>query len=180
MGRTKRIILAILYIICALSLATIPVSADTDGTEPRMQEASRLEIQLGPDWAGTEFSLRTDVGLYPGTIPVSEDGILHLEIGGSSEYILSCLGTSDTVQSGEAVLQQEVLTETDHLIRTDMPKDSEMTVGNTASMAGVVPLHLALFFGGLAASIATLIGIRIVSKNKDTIKRKDMYDDEDE
>ena len=53
-----------------------------------------LEIQLGQSWAGVEFQLKTDFGMYPGVIPVGADGILRLEIGGSENYILSCLNSS--------------------------------------------------------------------------------------
>lgn len=54
---------------------------------------SYLEVQLGSAFAGTEFQFRTDTGIYPGTIQVGEDGVLRLEIGGSSQYILSCVST---------------------------------------------------------------------------------------
>ena len=39
----------------------------TEGTEMQVMEAEQLEIQLGKEWAGREFQLKTDAGLYPGT-----------------------------------------------------------------------------------------------------------------
>ena len=73
------------------------VFADTDGSEIIVVQPEKLEIQLGMDWIGAEFQLRTDQGLYPDLIPVGNDGILRLEIGGSGSYILSCVSTGRTM-----------------------------------------------------------------------------------
>ena len=73
-----------------------PAFADTDGSEIQVVSPSYLEVQLGPAFAGTEFQFRTDTGIYPGLIQVGEDGVLRLEIGGSSHYILSSVGTGMT------------------------------------------------------------------------------------
>lgn len=75
-----------------------PAFADTDGSEIQVVSPSYLEVQLGPAFAGTEFQFRTDTGIYPGLIQVGEDGVLRLEIGGSSHYILSSVGTGMTTQ----------------------------------------------------------------------------------
>lgn len=73
------------------------VFADTDGSEIIVVQPEKLEIQLGMDWIGAEFQLRTDQGLYPDLIPVGNDGVLRLEIGGSGSYILSCVSTGRTM-----------------------------------------------------------------------------------
>ena len=73
-----------------------PAFADTDGSEIQVVSPSYLEVQLGPAFAGTEFQFRTDTGIYPGLIQVGGDGVLRLEIGGSSHYILSCVSTGVT------------------------------------------------------------------------------------
>ena len=75
-----------------------PAFADTDGSEIQVVSPSYLEVQLGPAFAGTEFQFRTDTGIYPGLIQVGGDGVLRLEIGGSSHYILSCVSTGMTTQ----------------------------------------------------------------------------------
>ena len=77
------------------------VFADTDGSEIIVVQPEKLEIQLGMDWIGAEFQLRTDQGLYPNLIPVGNDGVLRLEIGGSSSYILSCVSTGRTMPVSE-------------------------------------------------------------------------------
>ena len=73
------------------------VFADTDGSEIIVVQPEKLEIQLGMDWIGAEFQLKTDHGLYPNLIPVGNDGVLRLEIGGSGSYILSCVSTGRTM-----------------------------------------------------------------------------------
>lgn len=92
--KARTTILLVLLCLCIFMGQT--AYADTDGTELQILEPSYLEIQLGIDWAGTEFQFRTDMGLYPDTIQVDENGILHLEIGGSKNYLLSNL-SDDTL-----------------------------------------------------------------------------------
>ena len=92
--KARTTILLVLLCLCIFMGQT--AYADTDGTELQILEPSYLEIQLGIDWVGTEFQLRTDMGLYPETIQVDENGILHLEIGGSKNYLLSNL-SDDTL-----------------------------------------------------------------------------------
>lgn len=102
MRRFKKLMAVLCAAVCAFSLMATPVYADTDGTEIQVAESSQLEIQLGTAWSGAEFQLRTDVGMYPDTIIVGEDGVLRLEIGGSSTYTLTCLNSAVTApQVGE-------------------------------------------------------------------------------
>lgn len=71
-------------LMCCMLLSAGIVYADTDGTELQVSQPMTLELQLGPQWAGVEFQLKTDAGLYPGTIIVGEDGVLRTELGGST------------------------------------------------------------------------------------------------
>ena len=103
----KKKILHIIFIAAVLifscSFLTIPCAfADTDGSEIIIVQPEKLEIQLGSEWAGAEFQLRTDQGLYPNLIPVGSDGVLRLEIGGSGSYILSCVSTGRTMPISRA------------------------------------------------------------------------------
>lgn len=123
MRRMKKLISVLGAVICALCLCISPVYADTDGTEMQVMETSRLEIQLGTEWSGVEFQLRTDVGMYPDTITVGEDGVLRLEIGGSSAYVLTCLNSAVAApQIGEAVSTQTDPAETPE---TPAPEQSD-------------------------------------------------------
>ncbi len=92
----NQIIAAGISIVCSLCLfiASAYAAQGTEGDELQILEAQKLEIQLGSAWAGTEFSLRTDAGLYPDKIAVGGDGVLRLEIGGSKSYVLSCISTN--------------------------------------------------------------------------------------
>lgn len=96
-----------LVMMCILCFSVVPVWAEpqgTDGTELQVAQPEQLEIQLGAEWAGVEFQMKTDAGLYPGTIPVGQDGVLRLEIGGSKSYVLTCMvernGVGMTVPEG--------------------------------------------------------------------------------
>ena len=90
-------ILSLLCILCVPVSTTYAAPQGTDGSELQVMEAEKLEIQFGADWAGVEFQLKTDAGLYPGTVIVGEDGVLRMELGGSSQYILSCMNSSAAV-----------------------------------------------------------------------------------
>ena len=95
--RILQIIFIAIFLILSINCLSPPYAfADTDGREISVAQPERLEIQLGSDWIGAEFQLRTDYGLYPALIPVGGDGVLRLEIGGSSSYILSCVSTGRT------------------------------------------------------------------------------------
>ena len=86
-----------LVMMCILCFSVVPVWAEpqgADGTELQVAQPEQLEIQLGAEWAGVEFQMKTDAGLYPGTIPVGQDGVLRLEIGGSKSYVLTCLNSA--------------------------------------------------------------------------------------
>ena len=98
--RILQIIFIAIILILSINCLSPPFAfADTDGSEISVAQPERLEIQLGSEWVGAEFQLRTDYGLYPALIPVDSDGVLRLEIGGSSSYILSCvsMGRTSTV-----------------------------------------------------------------------------------
>ena len=107
--KTVKAIALILAMICILCFP-VPASAisqGTDGTELQVMKPEKLEIRLGEDWAGVEFDLSTDAGKYPGVIVVGEDGVLRMEIGGSSSYILSCANSFDEIPDPSAMVPDE-------------------------------------------------------------------------
>lgn len=70
MKKMKTGIGVMLALLCCILMCTGVVYAtgdDTDGTELQVAQPVILEVQLGPQWAGVEFQLKTDAGLYPGT-----------------------------------------------------------------------------------------------------------------
>lgn len=89
MMKCLALILSLVCILC-FPVQASAMSQGTDGTELEVVQPEQLEIFLGQAWSGVEFQLRTDAGKYPDPIPVGEDGILRLEIGGSKNYFLTC------------------------------------------------------------------------------------------
>ena len=58
----------LMTLLCCLLIGTGTAFAagdDTDGTELQVAQPVILEVQLGTQWAGVEFQLKTDAGLYP-------------------------------------------------------------------------------------------------------------------
>ena len=172
--------LSLVLMLVVMIPQTVFATGGTDGTELQVLEPEQLEIQLGADWAGVEFELKTDAGMYPGTIPVGEDGVLRLEIGGSKTYVLSCLNSAVSVPDptqAPATEEAESTPDTADVPEQDVPEQPDETeatelenaepeapeeTGNT--IAGIPVLHLAIFGGGLLIAAAVLVGMRYVSK----------------
>ena len=59
--------LTVLLLAAILSLALAPAAlADTGDSTPKItQQPDQLVLQLGTRWAGVEFELRTDAGVFP-------------------------------------------------------------------------------------------------------------------
>jgi len=171
----------------------VPASAasqGTDGTELEVIQPQNLEIQLGKSWAGVEFELKTDAGMYPGVIIVGEDGILRLEIGGSENYILSCLNSSvDIPIPGETAPAEEVTEpaeapseETDPIAETEeaetVPSESLPEETQEGTLGGIPVKHLVLFCGGLILAIGALVGINFYQKRSGKSAGSEEDDDE--
>ena len=182
----------ILAMVCLLCFP-VPASAasqGTDGTELEVIQPQNLEIQLGESWAGVEFELKTDAGMYPGVIIVGEDGVLRLEIGGSENYILSCLNSSvDIPIPGETVPAEEVtepaedpIEETDPTAETlkaeTVPSESLSDETQEGTLGGIPIKHLALFGGGLILAIGALVGINFYQKRSGKSNNSEEDDDE--
>ena len=176
MNKTKRtLLMSVILMLLLLLPQTVYAAEGTEGTEMQVLQPQQLEIQLGSDWAGVEFQLKTDAGLYPGTISVGKDGVLRLEIGGSTAYILTCLNSStpapdaapapateeaDSEVIASPVPESEPGTESEQPVETE--KTSSQDEDNT--IAGIPVLHIALFGGGLLIAVAVLIGMRLSSR----------------
>lgn len=148
---------ALLFGVFCLSVQPVFAAEGTDGSELQLLQAEQLEIQLGAEWSGIEFQLKTDAGLYPGVIAVGSDGVLRLEIGGSSSYVLSCLGSSVDVPSPA---------QTSAAGDSANPAEDESAAeqGNSAAAAGIPALHLILFVGGMSVAIAALIVMHVTRR----------------
>lgn len=157
------LISAVFY--CMLLAGPVLAAQGTDGTEPRVLDAQTLTIRLGPAWAGAQFALKTDVGPYPGTVAVGDDGVLRMEIGGSKAYELVCLEEAAPVREpGE--------TETD----ADMAQaETEGRADEDESSPAIPVLHTALFAGSILAALGIFIFAHVVKS-----RREAGYDDDDD
>lgn len=168
----KSVLLAVslLCILCFHVQVSAETQQGTNGDELQLVEAQKLEIQLGTEWAGVEFQLKTDAGLYPGTITVGKDGVLRTEIGGSTAYILTCLDSAVTVPEP---MQDSATTEQQdqNNFETDMAETGE------TSSTGIPALHIALFAGGMVIAVGVLVAMHVLKQHRET---DSVYDDEDE
>ena len=155
-------ILLILSLLCILCVPVTPVYAvqqGTDGSELQVVKAEQLEIQLGTAWSGVEFQLKTDAGVYPGAVKVGTDGVLRLEIGGSSRYILTCMNSSTSIPEAPATTEQ----------------NSE---SNEKAESAIPTLHIILFAGGMVIAIGTLIVMQVLKKKRENEAPDDEEDEE--
>lgn len=191
-AKAVALVLAMACLICF----PVPASATaqgTEGTELEVIQPQNLEVQLGESWAGVEFELKTDAGMYPGVITVGEDGVLRLEIGGSEYYILSCLNSAVEVPILGEVLPEEDVIPTD-ASSTEISEDMESTADPTeginpehtgsekeaeGTVAGIPIAHLALFGGGLVVAVGSLVGIHFYQKKRQNNAFGE-YDENDE
>ena len=165
------LVLAMLCVLCFPVQVLAETKQGTTGDELQLMEAEKLEIQLGTEWAGVEFQLKTDAGLYPGTVKVGQDGVLRMEIGGSKSYILTCMNSAVEVPE---VTQAPATTETDseqNNSETDSAEESSATV------AGIPVLHIVLFAGGMVVAIGALIAMHVVKRRRES---EPVYDEDDE
>ena len=186
---------AVALVLAMVCIFCFPVSASataqgTDGTEMEVIQPQNLEIQLGESWAGVEFELKTDAGMYPGVIIVGEDGILRLEIGGSENYILSCLNSSVEIPiPGETAPVEEGTEpavdpseETDPIAETEKaettPSESLPEETQEGTIGGIPVKHLFLFGGGLVLAIGALVGINFYQKRSGKSNNSEEDDDE--
>ena len=198
----KYLFLAFTLFFAATFLSPAYAYADTDGSELQVVQPEQLEIQLGIAWAGVEFQLRTDSGLYPNTISVGDDGVLRLEIGGSSSYILSCVGFTNTLPStepegyGEAAVIEivdstpEPTSPVTGTVSDDTAKSVENPPEESAApdlpaeapvrtIAGIPVKHLVLFGAGFFICCTALVVMRISAVRRESADDADFeeYDE---
>lgn len=191
-----------LALVSIFSLSFFPVEAaekqGTDGTEMQVMTAEQLEIQLGADWAGVEFELKTDAGMYPGTIAVGEDGVLRLEIGGSSSYTLTCLNSSVAVPNPEAASATDEVQPEDGQTGTEAAEgintgemqsedqnieleaasevgqpDAEGAEAEENTVAGIPVAHLVIFSVGMVLAVGSLITMYVLKRRRESLTDDD-------
>ena len=166
--KTKIFSMVFVILMLFASVTTTFAAQGTNGDELHVVEAQQLEIQLGTEWAGVEFMLRTDAGIYPDVIPVDETGVLSLEIGGSKTYTLSCLQSSVAIPD-VLLLQAPVTGE------TEPDKDD---LEDIKDIEPAVPIsHIIMFVVGIIVAVGILIAIYISNKKRQIVQDDDEDDD---
>ena len=165
------LVLAMLCILCFPVQVLAETKQGTTGDELQLMEAEKLEIQLGTEWAGVEFQLKTDAGLYPGTVKVGQDGVLRMEIGGSKSYILTCMNSAVEVPE---VTQAPATTETES---EQNNSETDSAEEGSATVAGIPVLHIVLFAGGMVVAIGALIAMHVVKRRRES---EPVYDEDDD
>lgn len=162
MKRRYRFPLTLLLTI-ALSLAMSTAAfADTDGTEPKIvQQPDQLVLQLGTRWAGVEFELRTDAGIFPAPVVVDESGVLTMDLGGSTTYTLSCINSTAPIPDPgpeQSDPPPSVLPDP----TPEVPSSPQPETGNNS-----LPLPAVIFLVGLAVAGGAFIALHITKKRQD-------------
>lgn len=175
----NKIILVAVICICIFSLATPVYAAQqgTNGDELQVIEPAQLEIQLGPNWSGVEFQMKTDAGIYPDIIAVGNDGILRLEIGGSSEYILSCMNSSVSVPKPDGYTTSSESTQTPATTESNISSSADEGKSESSgdgTVADIPTKHLVFFIVGMILAIGSLIMIHMTNKKRENIQNEDV------
>ena len=172
----KRFLPIMLVCILLAACLVLPASAKegTEGNELQVLQPEQLEIQLGVELAGAQFSLKTDAGMYPGTVVADANGTLKLEIGGSSAYVLTRLDTTSATATAPAESTEEA-TEAPETATTPAAETTAATEPAPQPDNSIPTKHIILFAGGTALCIAFLVASFVFRR-----RRKKIYEEEDE
>lgn len=175
----KRILPLMLTCIVLISCLIFPASAKegTEGNELQVLQPEQLEIHLGAELAGAQFSLKTDAGMYPGTVAADANGILKLEIGGSSAYVLIRLDAASAAPA--AVLTGDPTQPVSEMPagEAETAAPEETVSADPAQQDNTIPTkHIVLFAGGTVLCIAFLV-ISFVLKRR---RARDYYEEDEE
>lgn len=175
--------LTVLLLAAILSLALAPAAlADTGDSTPKItQQPDQLVLQLGTRWAGVEFELRTDAGVFPAPVVVDEAGVLRMDLGGSTTYTLCCIESSVPIPdpvTGETP-GNESLPPADNTPpqQPPQPSDPEPAPAPAASQRSVPPVPLIIFLMGVAAVGGGIAAFWILKRRQQ--EDYDEWDDED-
>ena len=152
----RRLRVTLLAALCLAMCLCTTAFADTDGTEPKItQQPDQLVLQLGTRWAGVEFELRTDAGVFPAPIIVDETGVLTMDLGGSTTYTLSCINSTVPIPDPPA---EQVPPSG----QVQQPQE-QVPAGEPA---GVPIAPMVVFFVGLACGIGGLVALYFAKRRR--------------
>lgn len=186
---------AALFCLCFLlgtalpvAAASIPESEVVDSEPEESIDSSSLPLDaevpntvilnLGPEWAATEFELASESGAEPYMVRVSPEGTLTLDLDGSYIYTLS-LDHERFSLSMEAEADPEPVAESEPADSLQ-PDEADISEAPEAEQNTLIPgvpnLHVFLFGGGLLICIGALVTMTILKRRRENTD----YDDEDD
>lgn len=167
----RRLCVGVLTVILFLGFCPAAL-ADTGPDTPRLtQQPDQLVLQLGARWAGVEFELRTDAGIFPVPVVVDASGVLTMDLGGSTTYTLSCIKSTVPIPGPDDAHANEADPE-------PQPADPEPggETGEPAAVPrGIPTAQLVVFLAGLLLAIGGLVALYLTKR-----RRCAQYDWEDE
>ena len=169
---TRKLKVAIPSVLAAIiMLVSTPAAyADTDGSELQTTaQPDILTLQLGADWAGAEFELKLDFGVFPVPVKANDFGVLTMDLGGSKTYTLRLL---------TQVTETSVPAQPD--VNPDPPADADPTDDPEESGGGIPTLHLVLFIGGLLVGGGALAAFYYFKKRREYYGEEDDDDNDEE
>ncbi|WP_409969331.1 hypothetical protein RFF05_05215 [Bengtsoniella intestinalis] len=149
---SRRTMGGLIAICMAISmLAQMQMIYATDEADANVLIPEQLTIELGTQWAGAEFELETEYGLYPGVIPADDQGVLALEIGGSSFYTLRYTGTGVTIEHAASQEDQpinETSPELEPEVEPDTTEDMDIiaVLGIMIAITALIVLVLVVYY----------------------------------
>jgi len=191
-------ILAVIILGISMISTVMVVYADTDGKELKITaQPEKLVLNLGADFAGAEFELKFDSGVFPVPVKANSSGILTMELGGSKTYTLTRIipvsateplkpnptdmnpSSSDTTESGTESISLEGTT------NTGDSNTTESTINDIIPPDNSVPvIPMIIFFSLLFLVGGSYLIIRTLKKRREEYDYDEDYDeyedDEDE
>ena len=184
-------ILAVIIIGIGIASTVLIVYADTNGNELKItNQPDKLIIQLGADWAGAEFELKLDSGIFPVPVKANSSGVITMELGGSKIYTLTRLIPAAADNPTEVLTNPEDITQSGSNIPPEMETDTINTneeINTIDSDGEVEPLDnsipilpLILFLGGFIAAVIVLLVMRYMKKRREYYGNDDDYEYDEE
>ena len=164
----RRLRVTLLTALCLTMCLCTTAFADTDGPEPKItQQPDQLVLQLGTRWAGVEFELRTDAGVFPAPIVVDETGVLTMDLGGSTTYTLSCINSTVPIPDPPAEQVPDTQQPPDSSAQQPSGQVQQPQEQVPAGEPADVPIApMVVFFVGLACGIGGLVALYFAKRRR--------------